>query len=120
MTDEDINYVKEVLKSQVNLAFIGVMVFLTLVISFWGFAPLLLAGEIGALFIAQNSRIQRLIRAKKNKAMPIKIEIAVSRKWAKVEKPAFLMKSMRASGMVKLIALFDKQFPELLARVTGQ
>src|SRR5882724_8201062 len=80
MEDEDINYVKEVLKSQVNLAFIGVMAFLMLVISFWGFAPLLLAGEIAALFIAQNARIQRLIRVSKykdNKVEAVNEEAAI-------------------------------------------
>ena len=74
----------------------------------------------GRIPMARKQDICLRVRAKKNKAMPIKIEIAVSRKWAKVEKPAFLMKSVRASDMVKLTALSDKQFPELLARVTGQ
>jgi hypothetical protein len=67
MTDEDINYAKEVLASNYNLGFIGVMLFLMIVVNFWGFLPLLLAGEIGALLIAQNSRVQRIIRARKNK-----------------------------------------------------
>ena len=74
MADEEINYVKEVLKSDVNLIFVGVMAFLMLVISFWGFMPLMLAGEIGALFIAQNSRVQRIIRARKNKDKKIEVE----------------------------------------------
>jgi hypothetical protein len=67
MAEDDINYVKEVLKSQVNLGFIGVMAFLMLVVNFPGFLALLAAGQIGALFIAQDSRVQRIIRARKNK-----------------------------------------------------
>jgi hypothetical protein len=67
MAEEEINYVKEVLKSDLNLVFIGVMAFLMIVVNFLGFLPLLIAGEIAAIFIAQNSRIQRIIRARKNK-----------------------------------------------------
>ncbi|MBI3650626.1 MAG: hypothetical protein HY231_06210 [Acidobacteria bacterium] len=67
MADEEINYVKEVLKSDFNLAYIGVMAFLMIVVNFLGFLPLLLAGEIAAIFIAQNTRVQRIIRARKNK-----------------------------------------------------
>jgi hypothetical protein len=67
MADEEINYTKEMLASDWNLGFIGVMAFLMLVVNFWGFLPLLLAGEIGALFIAQHPRVQRIIRARKNK-----------------------------------------------------
>src|SRR5438876_8868902 len=67
MAEEEINYVKEVFKSDLNLAFVGVMAFLMIVVSFWGFLPLLVAGEIGSIFIAQNSRVQRIIRARKNK-----------------------------------------------------
>ena len=66
MSDE-INYTKEVLANDWNLGFIGVMGFLMLVVNFWGFLPLLLAGEIGALFIAQHPRVQRIIRARLNK-----------------------------------------------------
>ncbi|MEW6212456.1 MAG: hypothetical protein AB1631_29290, partial [Acidobacteriota bacterium] len=66
MAEEEINYVKEVMKSDVNLAYVGLMAFLTIVFS-WGFLPLLVAGEIGALFIAQHPRVQRLIRSRKNK-----------------------------------------------------
>lgn len=76
MADTEINYTEEVLKSNINLAFIGVMGFLMLVVNFWGFLPLLLAGEIGALFIAQNSRVQRVIRARKNKDKKVEIESA--------------------------------------------
>jgi hypothetical protein len=70
---DDINYTKEVLSSNINLIFIGVMVFLMLVFS-WGFFPLLLAGEIAALFIAQMPRIQRLIRSQHNKDKKIEVE----------------------------------------------
>src|SRR5262245_24549263 len=66
MADEDINYTKEVLASNYNLGFIGVLLFLMIVVNFMGFLPLLLAGEIGALLIANNSRVQRIIRARKN------------------------------------------------------
>jgi hypothetical protein len=76
MADEEINYTKEILASNPNLAFIGVMFFLMLVINFWGFLPLLLAGEIGALFVAQHPRVQRIIRARKNKDRRIEFEEA--------------------------------------------
>jgi hypothetical protein len=76
MADDEINYTKEVLRSDLNLGFIGVMAFLMLAINFWGFLPLLLAGEIGALFIAQHPRIQRLIRSRKNKNQKLEIEEA--------------------------------------------
>ncbi len=76
MADEEINYTKEVISSNLNLGFIGVMAFLMLVFNFWGFLPLLLAGEIGALFIAQNSRVQRIIRARMNRNQQLKAEEA--------------------------------------------
>jgi len=76
MADEEINYTKEILASNPNLAFVGVMFFLMLVINFWGFLPLLLAGEIGALFVAQHPRVQRIIRARKNKDRRIEVEEA--------------------------------------------
>jgi hypothetical protein len=76
MAQDDINYTKEVLQSDWNLGFIGVMGFLMLVVNFWGFLPLLLAGEIAALFIAQNPRVQRLIRARLNKDKQIEVESA--------------------------------------------
>lgn len=76
MADEEINYTKEVLASNPNLTFVGVMFFLMLVVNFWGFLPLLLAGEIGALFVAQNPRVQRIIRARKNKDRRIEFEEA--------------------------------------------
>jgi hypothetical protein len=74
MADEDINYTKEVLASDFNLGFVGLMFFLMIVVNFWGFLPLLLAGEIGALFIAQSSRVQRIIRARKNKDKKLEAE----------------------------------------------
>jgi hypothetical protein len=74
MADEDINYTKEVLASDYNLGFVGLMFFLMIVVNFWGFLPLLLAGEIGALFIAQSSRVQRIIRARKNKDKKLEAE----------------------------------------------
>jgi hypothetical protein len=67
MPEDDINYVKETLQSQLNLGFIGVMGFLMLVVNFWGFLPLLVAGEMGAAFLAQNERVQRNIRARLNR-----------------------------------------------------
>src|SRR5262245_4282635 len=76
MAEEEINYTKEVLASNPNLAFVGVMFFLMLVVNFWGFLPLLLAGEIGALFVAQHPRVQRIIRARKNKDRRIEAEEA--------------------------------------------
>lgn len=74
MTDDRINYVKEVMKSEINFAFIGVMVFLMLVVNFWGFLSLLTAGEIAALFIAQDARVQRIIRSRKNKHLQLEVE----------------------------------------------
>lgn len=74
MADDQINYVKEVLKSDVNLAYVGIMVFLMLVVNFWGFLALLSAGEIAALFIAQDARIQRIIRSRKNKDQQLEVE----------------------------------------------
>jgi hypothetical protein len=62
---EEPNYVKEVLKSQWNLAFIGIM-FLLMVFSgfFLAFGALMLAGEIFALIIAQLPQIQHYYRLK--------------------------------------------------------
>ena len=76
MADEEINYTKEVLASTPNMTFIGVMAFLMLAINFWGFLPLLLAGQIGALFVAQHPRVQRIIRARKNKDRRIEVQEA--------------------------------------------
>ncbi|HEY7544398.1 MAG TPA: hypothetical protein VID27_05930 [Blastocatellia bacterium] len=75
MADEEINYVKEVMKSDINLGYVGLMAFLTIVFS-WGFLPLLVAGEIGALFIAQHPRVQRLIRSRKNKDQVLEVQDA--------------------------------------------
>jgi hypothetical protein len=74
MTNEEINYVKEVLKSDLNLGFVGVMAFLMMVINFPGFLALMAAGEIGALFIAQDSRVQRIIRSRINKDHKLETE----------------------------------------------
>ncbi len=60
-----INFVKEVLKSEFNLGFIGVMAFLMLVVNFWAFLPLLIAGQIGGAILAQMPIIQRYIKMKK-------------------------------------------------------
>jgi hypothetical protein len=65
MAQEEPNYVKEVLKSQWNLAFIGIM-FLLMVFSgfFLAFGALMLAGEIFALIIAQLPQVQHYYRLK--------------------------------------------------------
>lgn len=60
-----INFVKEALKSEVNLGFIGIMAFLMLVVNFWAFLPLLVAGQLGAALLAQMPIIQRYIKMKK-------------------------------------------------------
>lgn len=75
MSDE-INYTKEVMGSNLNLVFIGFMCFLSLITFNWGFLLLLLAGEIGALFVAQHPRIQRVIRSRLNKDKKVEIEDA--------------------------------------------
>ncbi len=74
MANDEINYTKEVLSSNLNLIYIGIMVFLMLVFNFLGFLPLLVAGEIAALFIAQMPRVQRIIRSRLNKDKKIEIE----------------------------------------------
>jgi len=58
------NYVKKVLSSQWNLGFVGIMVFLMLVINFIGFGALLLAGEIFAIILAQLPAVQQYYRLK--------------------------------------------------------
>jgi hypothetical protein len=65
MAQTEPNYVKEVLKSQWNLAFIGIM-FLLMVFSgfFLAFGALFLAGEIFALIIAQLPQVQHYYRLK--------------------------------------------------------
>ncbi len=74
MANEEINYTKEVLSSNTNLIFIGVMVFLSLTVNPLAFLPLLAAGEIGALFIAQMPRVQMIIRSRLNKDKKIEVE----------------------------------------------
>lgn len=63
--DGAINFVKEALKSEFNLGFIGVMGFLMLVVNFWAFLPLLVAGQLAAAFLAQMPIVQRYIKMKK-------------------------------------------------------
>ena len=79
MADEEINYTKEVLTSDYNLGFVGIMLFLMITVNSLGFLPFLLAGELGALFIAQHPRVQRVIRARKNKDKQFEIEEADTR-----------------------------------------
>ena len=74
MANDEINYTKEVLSSNTNLIFIGVMVFLSLTVNPLAFLPLLAAGEIGALFIAQMPRVQMIIRSRLNKDKKIEVE----------------------------------------------
>lgn len=62
MAQNEPNYVKKVLTSQWNLGFVGIMVFLMLVINFFGFGALLLAGEVVALMIAQIPAVQQYYR----------------------------------------------------------
>jgi len=62
---DGINFVKEALKSEYNLGFIGVMAFLMLVVNFWAFLPLLIAGQLGAALLAQMPVVQRYIKMKK-------------------------------------------------------
>ena len=62
---DSINFVKEALKSEDNLGFIGVMVFLMLVINFWAFLPILLAGQLAAALLAQMPLIQRILKMRK-------------------------------------------------------
>ena len=56
------NYVKEVLTSQWNLAFVGLMFLLMVFVNFAGFAALLAAGEIAAVLIAQLEPVKHYIR----------------------------------------------------------
>lgn len=60
----NINYVKEVLKSQYNLGFIGIMFLLMVFVNFLGFGALLLCGQIGAILLSQLPAVQRLIQLK--------------------------------------------------------
>jgi hypothetical protein len=72
-TQEKINYVKEVLKSDVNLAFVGIMICLALVFN-WGFLLLLPVGQIIATFLAQLELVQRRIRSRMNLEDKTKIQ----------------------------------------------
>ena len=56
------NYVKEILLSQWNLGFIGVMFLLMVIVNFIGFGALLLGGEIAALLLAQVPAVQHYLR----------------------------------------------------------
>lgn len=56
------NYVKEVLSSQWNLAFVGVMFLLMVIVNFVGFGALLLGGEVLAILLAQMPVVQHYIR----------------------------------------------------------
>lgn len=61
----NINYVKEVLKSQYNLGFIGVMILLAIVFANpLGFAALILFGQIAGVLLSQFSGIQQIIQRK--------------------------------------------------------
>ncbi len=61
----NINYVKEVLKSQYNLGFIGIMILLSIVFANpLGFAALILFGQIGGVLLSQLKPIQRIIQRK--------------------------------------------------------
>ncbi|MEP6925895.1 MAG: hypothetical protein ABI954_15615 [Pyrinomonadaceae bacterium] len=62
MPEQEPNYVKEVVSSQWNLAFIGVMFLLMVMINFIGFGALLVAGEVAAVLLAQHPLVQRWIK----------------------------------------------------------
>ncbi len=62
MPTQEPNYVKEVFLSQWNLAFVGIMVFLMLVVNFIGFGALLLGGEVLAFLLAQMPIVQHYLR----------------------------------------------------------
>lgn len=64
MAQSEPNYVLEVLKSQWNLGFVGIMLFLMLVVNFFGFGALLLAGEVFAIILAQIPAVQQYYRLK--------------------------------------------------------
>jgi hypothetical protein len=65
MQPSNINYVKEVLKSQYNLGFIGIMILLAIVFANpLGFAALILFGQIAGVLLSQFSGIQQLIQRK--------------------------------------------------------
>lgn len=58
MSQRETNYIKALFTGNLNMAFIGVMVFLSLVFN-WGFLFLLLAGELGLLILSQAGFVQR-------------------------------------------------------------
>lgn len=62
MAEQEPNYVKEVLASQWNLAFIGIMFLLMVIVNFVGFASLLAASEIALILIAQMPQVQHYFR----------------------------------------------------------
>src|SRR5215207_5258166 len=62
MASGEPNYVKEVLSSQWNLAFIGIMFLLMVIVNFIGFGALLIGGEIAAVLLAQLPVVQYYIR----------------------------------------------------------
>jgi hypothetical protein len=64
MPKREINYVKGTLTSTLNYTFVGLMVFLTLVLSNPGFLFLLLAGELGVFILSQTGFMQRIIQAR--------------------------------------------------------
>src|SRR5438105_3746754 len=62
MAQNEPNYVKEVLTSQWNLGFIGIMFLLMVVVNFIGFGALLVGGEIAAILLAQMPVVQHYLR----------------------------------------------------------
>ncbi len=64
MANSEPNYVKEVLTSQWNLAFIGIMFLLMVIVNFLGFGALLLGGQVAAILIAQMPVVQHYLRLK--------------------------------------------------------
>ncbi len=59
---EEPNYVKKVLLSQWNLAFVGIMFLLMMIVNFIGFGALFLGGEVFAILIAQLPAVQHYFR----------------------------------------------------------
>jgi hypothetical protein len=97
MAEQEPNYVKEVLTSQWNLAFIGVMFLLMVIVNFIGFGALLVAGEVAAVLLAQHPLVQRWIKfrsqitgqenlAKKEKELVIGLPPNYQQDFATVEK----------------------------------
>ncbi len=63
MSNRDVNYLKMLFQSNTNLAFIGVMVFATLVFNS-GFLFLLVAGELGLVMLSQLAITQKYLAKK--------------------------------------------------------